>query len=404
MKRKRHKNSKVLIIGAMLSMNQGSAAMAIVAWKLSSEFLQNPEISFLSPHPDTDRELCNRYGMKMVKQDALMIPFRLPGIMLEYSRADLIFSVHGDAYSDDSKVFGISWLPNSLIVSTQLMLGLLFRIPVIVMPQSIGPFRNIFTKNFVKYVLNSSKAVMVRGQITYNYLKSIGIKENILCQTSDLAFLLEASSQAHIQEIIADEGIDRIQKPLFGISISQVISRLVQNNNKTSRASYINIMVQLVDYLIETKNATILLISSVTGPRTRQDDRIIAREVREKVKRKENTIFIMKEYIAPEFRGLVGLCDLFIGARMHANIAALSMNVPTVAISYSHKTAEIMTQCGQEKYVCDFESMSFEQLQSKVDQVWDRRFEIKKELEINILKMRQDIIATVSQAMKSLAD
>ena len=43
---------------------------------------------------------------------------------------------------------------------------------------------------------------------------------------------------------------------------------------------------------------------------------------------------------------VIGQCDLFIGSRMHACIAALSQNVPTVGIAYSRKFAGVFETVG----------------------------------------------------------
>jgi colanic acid/amylovoran biosynthesis protein len=48
-----------------------------------------------------------------------------------------------------------------------------------------------------------------------------------------------------------------------------------------------------------------------------------------------------------------------IGARMHANIGALSSGIPTVAISYSHKTPGIMDLLGQKSLVIDIVSLDY---------------------------------------------
>ena len=88
------------------------------------------------------------------------------------------------------------------------------------------------------------------------------------------------------------------------------------------------------------------------------------------------------DYGAPELKSVIGLCDMFIGGKMHANIAATSMGVPTVAIQYkrySQKFNGIMRLLGQEKYVCD--RLSLEDVQPKIEEVWSARENIKKALE-----------------------
>ncbi|NIN03283.1 MAG: polysaccharide pyruvyl transferase, partial [Hydrotalea flava] len=71
-----------------------------------------------------------------------------------------------------------------------------------------------------------------------------------------------------------------------------------------------------------------------------------------------------------ELKGIIGRCDLFIGARMHSNIASISMHVPTVALAWSHKYHGIMKMVEQEKYVCDIRTTTFNELVSKINDAW----------------------------------
>lgn len=83
-------------------------------------------------------------------------------------------------------------------------------------------------------------------------------------------------------------------------------------------------------------------------------------------------------------KGIISKCDLFVGARMHSNIAALSSKVPTLAISYSHKFKGIMEQMGQGDYVIDVEEIGIEKLGNLVDTIWNKRDEIRKTLEVKM--------------------
>jgi colanic acid/amylovoran biosynthesis protein len=71
-----------------------------------------------------------------------------------------------------------------------------------------------------------------------------------------------------------------------------------------------------------------------------------------------NAIAISGDYTPDILKGIISRCRLYMGARMHANIAAMSSGIPTLAIAYSHKTAGIMQLLDQEEYVCDIASLN----------------------------------------------
>ena len=65
--------------------------------------------------------------------------------------------------------------------------------------------------------------------------------------------------------------------------------------------------------------------------------------------------------------------EVILGLRMHANIAALAMGVPTFAIAYSRKTLGIMRMLGQERWVSDIDTLSSEALIANIEALWSER-------------------------------
>jgi colanic acid/amylovoran biosynthesis protein len=387
----------ILAIGAQLSLNQGSAAMAVVAFRIMSTMFPGIHFSLLSPSPSTDIKYCNYYGVRLVKQGSKSLPLHIFSIIKGYLKADVILALNGDSYSDDCKIFGTR-VPCSLLVWAQISLGLLLKKPVIIMPQSIGPFKTSITRFLARFSLNRTKIILARGNITSKYLESIGVNKNKIYETCDLAFLLEPCSKERTLQIIADEKANISNHPIVGMSISQSIVSFAKNNRGLSRRIfYYSQMAKLADYLVKEFNATVFLFASVTERRSQHDDRIAIHEVFRRMIFKDQVFEIKGEYDPSEFRGVVGVCDLFIGARMHANIAALSMNIPTIAISYSHKTSEIMRQCGQEKYICDINDITFEDMKSKVNDIWNQKEKVKMEINDKVLKMRANLKTTLNR-------
>jgi polysaccharide pyruvyl transferase WcaK-like protein len=62
---------------------------------------------------------------------------------------------------------------------------------------------------------------------------------------------------------------------------------------------------------------------------------------------------MIKKYNAYEIKGIIGLCDFFIGSRMHSCIAALSQGIPTIGVAYSKKFIGIFNSVDLGTYVID---------------------------------------------------
>jgi colanic acid/amylovoran biosynthesis protein len=133
------------------------------------------------------------------------------------------------------------------------------------------------------------------------------------------------------------------------------------------------------------------------------DDFTATKEVFMKAKNKHRIMRISNEYDAAELKGIISRCDLFIGARMHSVIAAISMGIPAIAIEYSHKAPGIMAIVGLDKYVCDFRTMSFDELTRKINSIWLHREEIKKDLVPRVETLKESVWF-IGKIVKGLMD
>jgi colanic acid/amylovoran biosynthesis protein len=131
---------------------------------------------------------------------------------------------------------------------------------------------------------------------------------------------------------------------------------------------------------VAENDANILLLGHVTGPSDAKNDRIIARKIRDKMEKKESAFVIGGDYAPGELKGIISRCDVFMGSRMHSNIAALSSCVPTLAIGYSHKTSGIMSLFGVREYVLNIDKLSETKLQKTLNLLYENKQNIQDEL------------------------
>ena len=150
-------------------------------------------------------------------------------------------------------------------------------------------------------------------------------------------------------------------------------------------------MAKISDHISKKFNATILLIpheiplENIDDPlshsnKIRGDDITAVKDVYSKVKEKKRIIPIVGNYQCDTIKGIIGKCELFIGARTHSIIAAISLGTPTIGIRMSQKTPGILRMFGLENYVCDFRKISFEELQLKIEELFSRKNQVKSDL------------------------
>jgi len=327
----------------------------------------------------------------------------------EYYDSDLIIHMGMDLYSDN---FGaVSIFEHSMDILRGVALGK----PVIIWAESAGPFKKRLTRWLVRLTLNKVSLITLREKFSEEHLKEIKVNKPPIYITADPAFLMNPAPQEHIDQLLINESIFKQNiHPIIGLTLSNTNS--VRKSNKfilsksiytiiayilpealsiavaklairtkiysvveTKQNNYIESIITLTEYLTDNYNATIILVPHIQNKGAFSNDKELHRLVLKHVKNKERIRLLETDYTAQELKGIIGQCEIFIGAKMHANIAALSQAIPTVAMAYSYKFQGIMEMLGQDKYVCNTNLPK--DLVRIVNDVWNNRKEIKTELE-----------------------
>jgi colanic acid/amylovoran biosynthesis protein len=259
-----------------------------------------------------------------------------------------------------------------------ILTGLALRKPIAVCAQSIGPFK--WTRALSRRILNRVQLVTARDPITYEYLRSMGVDNPSLRLTADMAFLLERAPKSRVDEILRAEGIDLKAGPVLGVSVSGLIRAKYESSNPAAKVTpFEQFFAQLIDSVAAKLGCQVLFVAHVTGPSSSKDDRLVAKAVQARMSRP--AWVLTGDYDPRELKAIISGTQLFFGARMHANIAALSSGVPTVAISYSHKTQGIMDLLQQRERVVSIGSLTREQCEAQLVSAWEAREEIRRSLE-----------------------
>jgi colanic acid/amylovoran biosynthesis protein len=307
-------------------------------------------------------------------------------ILREYVESDAVINTGGDNLTEDygtlSLAFNLSYL----------LIGLIFKKPVVIYAESIGPFRGRISRLMANFVLNRVNLITIREEISKKNLNLINVNKPRICLTADSAFLLKAVNAKRLTELLNTESITENDRPLVGISISKIISRygfadIEKPEEKYQQ--YVSVMAKTIEYITDNLEATVVIVPHVIDPR-KNDDRWVADDVCKLIANKSKVISIKEDYTPEELKGIIGHCDLFIGARMHATIASTSMLVPTIGIAYSHKIYGIVGEMlGQKEYILDVKELTYESLISKIDDVWKNRETIKEQLGIKVPQIKE---------------
>ena len=243
----------------------------------------------------------------------------------EIKKCDIIIDLtYGDSFSD---IYGIK---NFILYCIPKIISIKNRIPLIIGPQTIGPYYSRVSKVISKKVLNASNAIYVRDHISKKQIEQMCIQVNAV-QTSDLAMELPYNNTRYMMN-------NEYRNAGFNIS------QLLWNNNMGNIQLTIDyhVLVESVIDLLANNGYKVHLIAHVYD-RTSYNEYSLIKTIHEK---------FPETVVAPEFsspmdaKSYISKMDVFIGSRMHATIAAISSGVPVIPLSYSRKFEGLFKSIG----------------------------------------------------------
>ena len=283
---------------------------------------------------------------------------------------------------------------DSLMHVYQMYVNTLFNKPVFVMGNSIEPMNNGIVKKYTEKVLKKMDYFFAREEITYEYIKTILPKERY-CLIPDMAFMLrdEEKNFDFINNIRKESNI------IFGITVRNWNFPRLDNREK-AMDNYISSISKAMEYLINNYNSSFIFIPQVTVKSG--DDTIVAQKIKDRLPAKIKEKFTIRtdDWSPIEIKSVIGNLDYFIGTRMHSNIFATSMKIPTTAIAYEKKTNGIMMTVNLDDYIIEIDSISENELINKVELMIKNSDIIKLNLENRIREIRNEILDKLNIVFK----
>lgn len=203
-------------------------------------------------------------------------------------------------------------------------------LPVALWGASIGPFDDNaeFADRMFSH-LRSLDALYVRESTTVEYLRRHGVCDNVR-EVADPAFALEATAPP--AEVVADLQPDGA----IGFNVSPLLARFATAGEVSRWRALCS---RALESLCRETDREIVLIPHVTSPLPASDDHCLLASLLESLDRRLSgrVRCAPPTLSAAETKWLIARCAVFVGARTHATIAALSSQVPTVSLIYSNK-------------------------------------------------------------------
>ncbi|MGD1154707.1 MAG: polysaccharide pyruvyl transferase family protein [Terriglobia bacterium] len=316
----------------------------------------------------------------------------LNACLREVLETDLVASIAGgDSFSD---IYGLERL---LYVALPQILVLILGKTLLLLPQTIGPFKSRFSKLLARYILNRAGAIYSRDLAGVDTAQHIITNPRVRRVTGfcyDVGFVVPPSRP----ESLNIEGVSlqtRDDSMLVGMNVSGLLfmGGYSRNNMFGLQLSYPKLVHALLDFLITGQSARVLLVPHVFGDSGESDMAVSRRLFQELAPRYPGKLgWVAGEYGPGEIKYIIGQCDAFVGSRMHACIAAVSQCVPAVSVAYSDKFVGVMDTVGAGALVADARKMGQEEVIRIVRDMLDGRESLRRQLEANMPEVRARVL------------
>lgn len=285
--------------------------------------------------------------------------------------ADAVWDLSGgDSFSDlyGRRVLAATLAPKELALAR--------RVPLVLLPQTYGPFRTPGARARARAVLGGARLAWARDARSHAALAELlgaRFEPDRHRAGVDVAFLLEprAPERAELEVWLAEGG------PIVGLNVSGLVHGDPRARQRFGlRADYRAAVLALARRLLAESEARLLLVPHVHAPETalESDARACRALAAELGAAGRGRVRVLSEELDErETKWVLGRLEWFCGTRMHACIGALSSGTPAASLAYSLKTKGVFETCGLGDAVAELEHRETRDAVALVWRAWSER-------------------------------
>ena len=230
--------------------------------------------------------------------------------------------------------------------------------PVILAPQSIGPFGDRRQRRAAERILLDAALVLAREDTSFDLARELGVPAARLHRSVDSAFGFPPGP--------ADGWRAKLdltdQDTVVGMTARQWL-------DPAGQARFERGLAGLIDHIQDDLGFTVVLIPQNTSDLVGEDDRRTNRRIAASCRGSRVPILMEEQCDPTAITGLYASLDLLVGMRFHSVIFALTSYVPSIAIQYHYKAGGIMHDLGLDDWVVGLDDAGVTTLIERFDQL-----------------------------------
>lgn len=332
---------RILIIGTGSLLNYGCEAIVQGSYRILKRTFPNCEITVASDDIEYDRQI--------LPDDVKLIPYKrrltfyriFKGLLRRIfhigngspvrmntsigGKYDIVLSAGGDNYCERPD-YGIYTILEDLMKIGEVAFRK--RRKYILWGASVGPFHDPMTEKRVVNNLALTSKILVREDLSFNYLSQFGNLRERLHLVADPAFQMKP-----LEYIGLAKGGD---KKYVGINMSALAVGHIYKNSEREELTKVE-FARILDRILMRDSSVELLLIPHVNQNGAQNDLNYLRPVYDCCEHKERIRVIEEGLGARMTKGLIAQLDLLVAARMHCCVAGISSGTPTLFVTYSNK-------------------------------------------------------------------
>lgn len=287
----------------------------------------------------------------------------------------------GDSFSD---IYGMR---RFVLGFLRKWLMLFYGKPLVMLPQTYGPFKRTLAKTMARYILKRASLVYSRDRAGIgdaNKLLNNAVNGKVRF-VPDVAFILDPRKPEHLT-IEPSANIQAQDSIVVGLNISGLLYNggYTRDNMFGLKVDYRELVGRIIELLLSYENTVVLLVPHVFAPfGAVESDTEACQIVYDKLLPEDQQKVMMAkgDFEAQEIKYIIGMCDFFLGSRMHSCIAALSQCVPAVGLAYSDKFEGVFETAQSEQFVIDMRNHKKDEILKVVFNAFEERKVIRNHLQ-----------------------
>jgi colanic acid/amylovoran biosynthesis protein len=285
-------------------------------------------------------------------------------LIMAYQQADLVAAVSGNQFFSTGRYgwpFPVTWMACAL--------AHIFKKPLYVLPQSIGPLKRGWERIALRGVYGRARLVLLRDAASLHLALELGLPVDRVRYAPDPAFGLAAAPFKEALQVLSRYGY-RPGDPAIGATLIASMGRFLPYDQVER---YYTAMAHLFERIQCQLGARVYVFTQVSGPTEVEDDRRAAQTVRARLPGGVD-ITLVEELLPPAvLKACFGCMDFFIASRLHSGIFALGMGVPSLFIGYLSKTSGMLQKLGLSDWVIDLAEVNEDTLWEQLQRGWFER-------------------------------